>query len=87
MPHTVADMGKRDSNQPGKPSKPTDQRKGDRHRPRKMVAIRGLFHDPAAVLMRRLGIVDLTELVNMALREKLEREQLWPWPPPDQAGK
>jgi len=55
------------------------EQQSDRHRPRKMTAIRQHFVEPAQVLMARLGITDLTELVNMALREKLEREKLWPF--------
>jgi hypothetical protein len=52
----------------------------DMHRPRKMTAIRGHFVEPAERLRERLGMKDLTELVNQALREKLEREGLWPVP-------
>lgn len=71
---TVADMGKRKSN--GESAKRADQ-----HRPRKMTAVRGHFIEPAMELVHRLGMADLTELVNQALREKLEREGLWPWKP------
>lgn len=65
-------------------SKPAvDRRPGDRHKERRMVAIRKQFHGPADALIEKLGMTDLTELANVALREKLERENLWPWPVKD----
>ncbi len=60
--------------------KPADTRTGDRHKERRMVAIRKQFHASADALIEKLGMTDLTELANVALREKLERENLWPWP-------
>lgn len=53
----------------------------DRHRQRRLAPIRGMFLDPCEVLMLRLGITNFSELVNLAVREKLERHQLWPPPP------
>lgn len=50
----------------------------DRHKKRRMAGIRKQFHQSADVLVERLGLTGLTDLVNLALREKLEREGLWP---------
>ncbi|WP_162658095.1 hypothetical protein [Tuwongella immobilis] len=58
------------------------QSKNDRHKPRKMVGIRARLAARAAILANRLDH-DLTQIVNDALREKLEREGLWP--PADEA--
>lgn len=55
-----------------------EQPAADRHKPRKMIAIRKQFHDQAEVLRVRLGLDDLTELANLAVRELLERNGLWP---------
>jgi hypothetical protein len=49
----------------------------DRHKPRKMTSIRHLFVDSVERVAERLGM-DVTEWVNMAIREKLERDGLWP---------
>ena len=53
------------------------KKKPDRHKPRKMVGIRGHFVDPAEGLASRLG-KGFGELVNDALREFLERHGAWP---------
>ena len=58
--------------------KQTDNGRADRHKPRKMIAIRKQFHEPAEELRIKLGCDDLTELANIALRELLERHNLWP---------
>lgn len=67
---TMDSMSKEKAN--NKPKKP------DRHRSRKMVGVRKPFHAPAQVLVERLGLTGLGDLINLALREKLEREGLWP---------
>lgn len=61
--------------------KPTDDQKGkpanDRHKTRKMVAIREPFID----LVQQLAdskVVDFSDEVNRAVLEMLQREGLWP---------
>lgn len=50
----------------------------DRHKPgSKMVRIRGPLAGPAEEQAIALAM-DLTEWVNVAVREKLERDGLWP---------
>jgi hypothetical protein len=49
----------------------------DRHKPRKMVGIREQFIAPGDILAHRLGM-GFSEMVNQAVREKLERDGLWP---------
>jgi hypothetical protein len=71
---TIAVMGRK---------RETNQAKADRHKPRKMVAIRKQYHHLAEQLAVRLGCSDLTELANIALRELLEKHELWP-PPKEQ---
>lgn len=69
---TVFPMGrKQTSSREEKPAKP------DRHKPRRMAAVRKHFHGPAEKLAARLGC-DMTELVNLAVRELLEKHGLWP---------
>lgn len=68
--HTVA-MPKKKS-QPGS---------GDRHKPARMVRIRTRLAQQADQLAEKLD-QDFTQVVNDALREKLERANLWP-PPKD----
>ncbi len=58
-------------------TKQNDSKK-DRHKKRKMVGIRKPFIEPTQKLVERLGLTGFSELVNLALREKLERESLWP---------
>lgn len=54
--------------------------KADRHKAaRKMVAVRRQFHEPAQHVIEREGFTDLTEFVNVAIKEKLERHNAWPW--------
>jgi hypothetical protein len=50
----------------------------DRHKPRKMVAIRSQYIKPAESLRLQLGCSDMTELANIAMRELLEKHKLWP---------
>jgi methylase of polypeptide subunit release factors len=60
--------------------------KTDRHKAlRKMVAVRGQFHEPAQYVIEREGFTDLTEFVNVAIKEKLERHNAWPWKRDDKA--
>lgn len=54
----------------------------DRHKKSKMVRIRQRLAEQAEILAQR-QVTDVTEIVNDALRERLEREGLWP--PPDEA--
>jgi hypothetical protein len=57
---------------------------GDRHKKRKMTAIR----EPLATIIEDMAkryATDPTELVNRAVREMLEREKLWP-PHPSHAS-
>ena len=50
----------------------------DRHKPgSKMVRVRGPLAGPAEEQAVSLAM-DLTEWVNVAVREKLERDGLWP---------
>lgn len=67
---TVVDMGRKPNS------------KADRHKPRRMVAVREQYHEPGDELAKKLGCSDLTELVNIAVRELLEKHSLWP-PPKD----
>ena len=60
-----------------KPKKTKGQKPKD-VRARKMVAIREQFHEPASKLGEELGCKDLTELINLILRERLEKHGLWP---------
>jgi len=62
----------------GRKPKAATEAKPDRHKPRKMVAIRKQFYDQAEQLAERLGCSDLTELANIAIRELLEKHALWP---------
>lgn len=52
--------------------------KPDRHKSRMQASIREHFVEPAEKLVKRLGLASVSELVNIALREKLEREGFWP---------
>ena len=52
-------------------------RPSDRHKPRRQVGIRGPLAAQAELLADRLA-QDLTQVVNDAVRERLEREGLWP---------
>lgn len=56
----------------------------DRHKPSRMCRIRGRLATQAKKLGDKLEH-DFTQVVNDALREKLEREGLWP--PPERAKK
>lgn len=53
----------------------------DRHKPSRTVRIREPLAVQAELLAERLAH-DLTQVVNDAVREKLERESLWPPQPP-----
>jgi hypothetical protein len=53
----------------------------DRHKPSRMCRIRERLAAQADRLCERLD-QGFTQVVNDALREKLEREGLWPPPPP-----
>lgn len=64
MPATLVLMPKK---------KPTS----DRHKPAKMVRIRPRLAAQAEILAARRD-ADVTQIVNDALRELLEREGLWP---------
>lgn len=57
-------------------------RSQDRHKNAKMVRIRSEFVGPLEQLVSRYAS-DGTQLVNDALREKLEREGFWPPKPPE----
>lgn len=46
--------------------------------PGKMFRLRKPFIVPMQSLSARLGVPDITQIVNDAVREKLEREGLWP---------
>jgi hypothetical protein len=52
---------------------------GDRHKPARMVRIRASMTAAGDALAERLA-TDFTELVNIALREFLERHDVWPPP-------
>ncbi len=51
----------------------------DRHKPSRMTRIRGRLADQLQKLVDR-NETDFTSEVNRAVRELLEREQLWPPP-------
>lgn len=71
MPTTLDRMSKK------KPS-------ADRHKKSTMVRIRQRLANQAEQLAEKLES-DVTQVVNDALREKLEREGMWP--PPDEPKK
>ncbi len=50
---------------------------GDRHRPSRMVRVKEALAAQVDLLVERRA-TDLTEEVNRAVREMLEREGLWP---------
>ena len=52
-------------------------KRNDRHKPAKLVRIKPRLAAQAEVLAERLES-DFTKVVNDAIREKLEREGLWP---------
>lgn len=56
-----------------------NKRKGDRHKPGKHVRVRAGFVAPLEQLASR-NETSTPEEVNRAVRELLEREQLWPLP-------
>jgi hypothetical protein len=64
---------------------PRPRKNADRKAPRRATVDEELAA-PAEALMKRLRIRQLTTLVNMALREKLEREGLWPVASNDDTG-
>jgi len=51
----------------------------DRHKPARMVRVRQQLADQLEILADRRA-TDITEEVNRAVRELLERENLWPAP-------
>lgn len=67
------------------PTPPAAKDSVDLHRPRKMTAVREQFIAGVTELADRLG-TDVTEIVNQAIREKLEREGLWPSKQKSEAG-
>jgi hypothetical protein len=67
---TLKVMGKKKPNGKDAPA--------DRHKQRKLYAVREQFLSPLEQLAIRLGFNSTTELVNQIIRERLEREGLWP---------
>jgi hypothetical protein len=61
-----------------KDSDETDDRK-DRHKPAKYIRVKERLAAQLAVLAE-IRATDVTEEVNRAVRELLEREKLWPPP-------
>ncbi len=59
------------------PDKPKKPRSADRHKPGKMVRIRKVLAAPVEAAAADAAL-DATEWVNIAIREKLEREGRWP---------
>lgn len=55
--------------------------RSQRYKPHRSVRIREQLAVQADLLAARLAHDNLTQVVNDALREKLEREGLWPPPP------
>lgn len=55
---------------------------GDRHKPARMVRVRKSLADQLQKLADR-NATDMTEEVNQAVRERLERAGLWPIPSQD----
>lgn len=53
------------------------KKKTDRHKPAKMIRVRGPLAVQVEILANR-NSTDATEEVNRAVREMLEREGLWP---------
>lgn len=65
------------------PRKPQPQKKDrtiDRHKPGRMARIRQGFAELATEAADEI-LIEFTEWVNMAVREKLEREGRWPRKP------
>lgn len=52
-------------------------RKGDRHKPRRLAGVRDILARQLEILCDR-NATDFTEEVNRAVRELLHREGLWP---------
>jgi hypothetical protein len=50
---------------------------GDRHKPNRLARVRKVLADQAEILAGRL-VIDFTDVVNLAVRELLERHGLWP---------
>lgn len=80
MTDTVASMTNGSSKKTGgkgRRHQPKGEAKGDRHKPRRMVGIQGRFLDAGEHAADRLGM-SFAQMVNQALREKLEAMRLWP---------